>query len=301
MHSTIPDKYYRFAFDISALALLITHPDGTIVRANHAACTMLGRSEEELFEIGRCGIVDLNDPRLSHAIEERDIHGKTSTELNLIRKNGEIFPAQITSNLFVDENDAKWTIINIEDLSIEKLNKSIFDKLHEESIYIANHDYLTDTLNRRGFMDSLLKEMARSSRSMKSCGLAILDIDHFKCINDKYGHLVGDYILIYIAHKLKECLRPYDLIGRYGGDEFILCLPNLDRTEGEIIGERIRQYIENNPYLYDHEQINLTISIGIKIVRANDFKFVDTNRLLSDVDHLLYQSKKNRNTFSISD
>lgn len=301
MHNSIPDKYFRIAFDNSLTAHLITRPDGTIACANQAACEMFGRSEEELFQIGRRGLVDINDPRLPRALKERDERGEVSVELNFIRKSGEIFPVHVLSKVFEDENGDRWTIMNINDLTIEKLNRSIIDKLHEDTIYLANHDYLTETLNRRGFMDYLLKELARSEREKNNCGIAILDIDHFKHINDAHGHIVGDNILIHVVKRLKESLRPYDIIGRYGGDEFILCLPHLDQASANIIGERLRKDIEQNPYIYENTSVNLTISIGIKLISSIDIKKIDANGLLSDVDNLLYKAKQHRNTCRISD
>ena len=300
LHNFMSDKYYRYAFENSLSAVLITKPNGVIVSANKAACTMFGRSEEELQQIGRNGIVDLDDPRLLIALKEREEKGEVSVELNFLRKNGEKFPVHVLSKIFKDENDEEWTVIVFEDLSNEKLNNSIIEKLHEETIYLANHDYLTDTLNRRGFIEHLKIEFARNKRENHFCALAILDIDYFKEVNDQYGHIVGDKILIYIVGLLKECLRPYDTIGRYGGDEFILCLPNLDSHSAEIIGERLRKHIQENPYNYDGVWINLTISIGIKLVNGLDFHQNDINHFISEVDRIMYQAKQKRNTVCIS-
>lgn len=300
LHNFMSDKYYRYAFENSLSAVLITKPNGVIVSANKTACTMFGRSEEELQQIGRNGIVDLDDPRLLIALKEREEKGEVSVELNFLRKNGEKFPVHVLSKIFKDEIDEEWTVIVFEDLSNEKLNNSIIEKLHEETIYLANHDYLTDTLNRRGFIEHLKIEFARNKRENHFCALAILDIDYFKEVNDQYGHIVGDKILIYIVGLLKECLRPYDTIGRYGGDEFILCLPNLDSHSAEIIGERLRKHIQENPYNYDGVWINLTISIGIKLVNGLDFHQNDINHFISEVDRIMYQAKQKRNTVCIS-
>lgn len=300
LHNFMSDKYYRYAFENSLSAVLITKPNGVIVSANKAACTMFGRSEEELQQIGRNGIVDLDDPRLLIALKEREEKGEVSVELNFLRKNGEKFPVHVLSKIFKDENDEEWTVIVFEDLSNEKLNNSIIEKLHEETIYLANHDYLTDTLNRRGFIEHLRVEFARNKRENRTCGLAILDIDYFKEVNDQFGHIVGDKILIYIVGLLKECLRPYDTIGRYGGDEFILCLPNLDYHSAEVIGERLKGHIQNHPYNYNGTNINLRISIGIKLVNGSDINHKDINQLISEVDRLLYQAKQKRNTVCIS-
>jgi|GEM_PF-751242 len=300
LHNFMPDKYYRYAFENSLSAILITKPDGSIVSANQAACLLFGLSETELQQVGRNGIVDLEDPRLYLALKEREEKGEVSVELNFVRKNGEKFPVHILSKIFLDENNEKWTVIVFEDLSNEKMNNSIIEKLHQETIYLANHDYLTDTLNRRGFIEHLKVEFARNKRENRTCALAILDIDYFKEVNDRFGHLVGDKILIYIVQRLKECLRPYDTIGRYGGDEFILCLPNLDIQNAKLIGERLREHIHTNPYIFESESIYLSISIGIKLVNGQELNQKDINHLISDIDGLLYNAKQTRNTVCIS-
>ena len=299
LHNFMSDKYYRYAFENSLSAILITKPNGTIVSANQAACAMFGRSEEEFQQIGRSGIVDLEDPRLCLALKEREEKGEVSVELNFLRNNGEKFPVHVLSKIFKDEMGEDWTVIIFEDLSNVKKNNSIIDKLHEDTIYLANHDYLTDTLNRRGFIEHLKVEFARNKRENRTCGLAIIDVDYFKDVNDCFGHVVGDQILIHIVERLKECLRPYDTIGRYGGDEFILCLPNLDLQSAEVIGERLRNHIQNNPYFHD-QPIHLSISIGMKLVNGSELEHTDINQLVTDVDRLLYQAKQKRNTVCIA-
>lgn len=300
LHDSIPNLYYRLAFDNNLLAQFITQPSGSIVRANVSACQMLGYTEEELCQMTRDDIVDLTDQRYYDALNIRSNQGEVSTELFFIRKNSSKFPARVYSKVFKDEEGKEWIITSIQDLSIEKLNYSVIKKLHEDSIYLANHDYLTDTLNRRGFIEHLKIEFARNARENRICGLAIIDIDLFKDVNDRHGHVVGDRILVYIVKLLKECLRPYDVVGRFGGDEFILCLPNLDSEDAEIIGERLRKHIQMNPYIYENHVIKLSISIGIKIVNGFDLKRTNINQLVSDVDRLLYQAKQTRNTVCIA-
>lgn len=300
LHDFIPDKYYRYAFENSLSAILITKPDGTIVSANQAACTMLGYSERELQLLGRNGVADMSDSRLYRALKEREENGEVIAELYFVRNNGERFPVHVQSRIFKDDNNENWSVMIINDLSSEKKINQSFEKLHEDTIYLANHDYLTDTLNRRGFIEHLKIEFARNVRESRTCGLAILDIDLFKEVNDRYGHVVGDRILIYIVSRLKECLRPYDVIGRYGGDEFILCLPNLDMNSAEIIGERLRRHIQVNPYIYENHVINLSISIGMKIVRGFELEHTNITQLVSDADYLLYQAKQTRNSVCIT-
>lgn len=301
LHNPIPDKYYRFAFENSLDAILLTHPNGSIVRANNAACLMFDRDEDEICKLGRYGIVDINDPRLYEALKERDVKGEARAELNFIRKNGDIFPVYVTSKIFHDDNNELWSVMIIKDVSHEKHSQIVIDKLHEDTLYLANHDYLTDALNRRGFMDVFQVELTRSEREGISCGIALIDIDYFKEVNDQFGHIIGDSILQYMVKILKECLRPYDIIGRFGGDEFILCLPNLSDENARIIGERLRSRIEQESFNYESQSIHLTISIGLKIIKPEMIRNIDMNKFVSDVDYLMYQAKRHRNSVYVSD
>jgi len=301
LHDHVDDKYYRYAFENSLDAVLLTKPNGFIMRANKAACAMFERTEEELCQLGRTCVVDLNDPRLPDALKEREEKGKIRTELNFVRKSGEIFPCLVLSSIFTDESNESWTVIIIKDITNEKYNQKLIECMHKEMMYSINHDFLTEILNRRGFMEDLEIELLRSLRENKPVGIALIDIDCFKQVNDIYGHIEGDLILKHIVLKLKECLRPYDIIGRFGGDEFIICLPNIDLESAKIIGERLRLHVLENPYQRLDEAITLTISIGIKVISIESADTIDINQLVTNVDHLLYKTKQERNSVYVSE
>jgi len=301
LNDLIPDKYYRFAFENSLDAILLTRPNGSIVRANSAACLMFERTEEEICKLGRYGIVDINDIRLNDAIKERFDKGEVRVELNFVRRSGTIFPVYVTSKIFYDDNNELWSVMIIKDISHEKYSQIVIDKLHEDTLYLANHDYLTDALNRRGFMDIFQIELTRCEREGSNCGIALIDIDYFKEVNDQYGHIIGDSILKHMVTIIKECLRPYDTIGRFGGDEFILCLPNLNDENARIVGERLRNRIEIESFQFETNSIHLTISIGLKILKPETIRNIDINKFVSDVDDLMYQAKRHRNSVNVSD
>jgi diguanylate cyclase (GGDEF)-like protein/PAS domain S-box-containing protein len=301
LHNLIPDIYYRFAFENSLDAILLTRPSGSIVRANSAACLMFNRTEEEICQLGRYGIVDIDDPRLNDAIKERNEKGEVRVELNFVRKDGTIFPVYVTSKIFYDDKNEVWSVMIIKDISHEKHSQIIIDKLHENTLYLANHDYLTDALNRRGFMDVFQVELTRCERDNTSCGIALIDIDYFKEVNDRFGHIFGDTILQRMVNILKECLRPYDVIGRFGGDEFILCLPNLNEDTARLIGERLRSRIEQETFYYETQPVQITISIGLKVIRPETIRNIDINKFVSDVDQLMYQAKRHRNSVYVSE
>ncbi len=128
---------------------------------------------------------------------------------------------------------------------------------------LAITDPLTGLLNRREFLKRLQDEMYRVSREKRFYGLIMLDIDHFKRVNDTLGHTTGDMVLIEIADRLKAELRPYDLIGRYGGEEFLIGIPEANSKTGRDIAERIRVAICKKPFHARNNELDISASFGI--------------------------------------
>jgi len=287
------DDVYRLIFENSNDAIFLTHPSGYVFRANPAACQMFQRDEEEICRLGRAGVVDINDPRLKPALKERLAKGKIRTELNFRKKDGSIFPGDCTSSLFKDEQGRIWTVIIVRDISLFKQAEDVLRKAREEAMYFASYDGLTGTYNRRAFMDRLQEELSRSERENTYLGLILLDIDYFKKINDAMGHSCGDAVLEKIASCLAEALRPYDILGRYGGDEFIICLPNTAFEEAHKIAERLRLHVEKANIVIDGKHIPVTISLGFSCHDRD--KKEDANTLIMRVDKNMYLAKQQRN------
>ncbi len=289
-------KYYRYIFEHSLDAILLTRPNGTIIKANPAACEMLGRSEEELTSIGREQIVDMNDPKLRPALAERELEGQVMTELNFVRKDGTIFPTFLTSALFKDDEGELISVMIIRDISREKEYLQLIEDLKNKAEEDAMHDYLTNTLNRRGFDQLFKSEITRSIRFELGFCLAIIDVDLFKMTNDRYGYSIGDVVLIEIARILLSTTRPYDILGRYGGDEFILCLPNTSESDGLMILERLRHEIEENVIYVDDHTLRSSVSIGFchfdkDVVKRNRY-----DDFIQCADQYMYKAKQMRNT-----
>ncbi len=268
------EECYRFIFENSMDAILLTAPDGKIYRANPAACDLFQMSEEEICKAGRMGVVDTKDPRLLPALKERAEKGKLRSELNFIKKNKEVFPADVSSAIFMDDEGRAWTVLIIRDISAHKM---LEDK--ESFAYI---DYLTEIYNRRALIDNLQNEMARTARENTSLSLLMVDIDHFKDINDKLGHLCGDFVLQKFAKCLSENIRKYDTVGRYGGEEFMIVLPHTNIEQAKIVAERIRSSIEKKMF----EDMHITISGGLK-----QYNNEDLAEFVHQADLNLYQAK----------
>jgi diguanylate cyclase (GGDEF)-like protein/PAS domain S-box-containing protein len=288
MDRAIRDDCYRFIFENSLDAILLTSPDGNIYRANPAACEMLQRTEKEICEIGRSGLVDMSDNRLAEAFKERALNGKVRAELSFIRKDGSIFPADCTSALFRDPEGRIWSVLIIHDISKSK-------KEHEEAKSFANLDYLTGIFNRRAFIERLQQEMILAKQKKTELSLLMIDIDHFKLVNDNYGHKCGDVVLQYLTKLISRQLHNGDTVGRYGGDEFVVCLPDTPYGAANEIAEKIRTVIEISEIKCDSNVIRITASIGIGTYNINSENEFDCDSFVSGVDRNMYIAKQHRN------
>ncbi|MBD3265393.1 diguanylate cyclase, partial [bacterium] len=154
---------------------------------------------------------------------------------------------------------------------------------------IAMHDSLTKVYNRGAILDSLRKEFARAERKETTFGVILLDLDHFKKINDTYGHPMGDKVLQGVALNIRESIRPYDSIGRYGGEEFLMILPGCDLLTTASQAERLRMKIERSKVKSEMDDIAVTVSMGVASCRTGQDCSVE--HLLVSVDEALYKAK----------
>lgn len=153
----------------------------------------------------------------------------------------------------------------------------------------ATHDSLTSLLNRETILDMLGREIARAGREGGSAAVLLADMDHFKQINDQFGHPVGDEVLRETARRFLRAVRSYDLVGRYGGEEFLILLGGCPGTEAMARAEQLRRTIESTPFLTSRGPIPLTISIGV--LPAREWGYPPADRLLREVDIALYRAK----------
>lgn len=164
-------------------------------------------------------------------------------------------------------------------------------KKHQETMkmeQLATTDSLTGILNRRFFLQQVNKELERSQRYGNPFSLLIVDIDHFKKVNDTYGHSAGDAVIIDVTKVIQKALRKVDILGRYGGEEFIIFLPETNYQNAIHVGERIRKTIEKTQTIYENKKIMCTISLGISNFHPNDKTFDD---VFKRADTALYQAK----------
>ncbi|HEX8445955.1 MAG TPA: sensor domain-containing diguanylate cyclase [Sphingomonas sp.] len=154
---------------------------------------------------------------------------------------------------------------------------------------IAQVDHLTGALTRRGFVEQSEREIARSRRYDRPATLLMLDVDHFKAVNDTHGHGVGDQVLHKIAEIAGAALRPSDMFGRLGGEEFAILLPETRGDEALVVAERLRQAIADHPMLLsDGRALHVTASFGIAPLTSQMTSFV---AWLEGADAMLYAAK----------
>jgi diguanylate cyclase (GGDEF)-like protein len=181
-------------------------------------------------------------------------------------------------------------------LSLEKEiveRKKVEEELREsEKRYqkMASYDPLTNLFNRRHFFNVAEIEFERSRRYQHSLAVMMIDLDHFKSINDRYGHLIGDEMLTYVAGLCTDNLRKIDLIGRYGGEEFIVLLPQTSKNSALVLAKRLCEVIADAKMPSARGEVNITISIGLSVNTAENGGLEEMVRL---ADQALYQAKNN--------
>jgi two-component system, cell cycle response regulator len=156
--------------------------------------------------------------------------------------------------------------------------------LHEQ----ATRDSLTGLWNRAMILETLERELTRSRRENQPLAVIMADIDHFKQINDAHGHLVGDRVLRQTAQRLMTMLRPYDTVGRYGGEEFLVVLPGCGASVAMTLAERLRQCMEADPIADNAQAFRVTLSLGVSIWDGQ----ITGQELLQSADSALYEAKR---------
>jgi len=162
------------------------------------------------------------------------------------------------------------------------------DRAHKNMTRHANLDALTGTYNRRHFLELVEREWSRAQRYEMSCALLLMDVDHFKQVNDRHGHLCGDQLLRRIAEVAGETLRQADVLARFGGEEFIVFLPHTDPLGALDVAERIRERVAALGFSWQGQSVPISASLGVAALHQ---EHVTLDQLISDADEALYVAK----------
>jgi diguanylate cyclase (GGDEF)-like protein len=230
------------------------------------------RLEQEAVSRNHCKLVNTGD-----SVIVRDLGSTNGTYVN---------------DQLVDE-------YRLRDGDLLKIGRCIFKFLsgdniesayHEEIYRLTTIDGLTQVYNKRYFLESLDREMGRAQRYLRDLSLILFDIDHFKVVNDTYGHLAGDYVLKQLAVEIKRRIRREDILARYGGEEFAIILPELDNTSAMHFGEKIRRIASEANFRFDETDIPVTVSVGVTTLEP---AVRDSASFIKRVDEKLYRAKSN--------
>lgn len=179
--------------------------------------------------------------------------------------------------------------VKIGDTIVKFLSGSDLEAQYHETIYrMTIIDGLTQIHNKRYLMETLEREIPRARRHARPLSVVMFDIDHFKGINDNYGHLAGDYVLKELATLVKSRLRPDDIVGRYGGEEFCALLPETSLAGAASIAEDLRKRVQERRFVFEGESIPVTVSLGCSELGGE----MDVLTLVKTADEKLYDAKR---------
>ena len=159
---------------------------------------------------------------------------------------------------------------------------------HEEIYRLTTVDGLTQIFNKRYFMETLEREISRAQRYQRALSLIMFDLDHFKSVNDTYGHLAGDYVLKHLAGVISNRIRREDVLARYGGEEFAIILPEIDAQNALVFAEKIRRLVERTQFTFENTPLPITISVGVSTATAD---VAGPDELIRLADEKLYEAK----------
>ena len=163
--------------------------------------------------------------------------------------------------------------------------------LQKKLLHQTTHDFLTGLLNRFAIIAMLEKEINRAKRNNEPFSIVMADLDHFKQVNDNYGHQAGDTVLREVAERMNLSLRSYDAVGRYGGEEFLLIFPECNKNDAMITAEKIRLAINTKPITIPQGKLHVTASFGVTTI--NSAKENDISAIITIADKALYAAKAN--------
>jgi len=254
---------------------------GNLLDVNPAYCNMSGYTHEELVNMR---ISDLEAAMSISQIEDQIRHsfryGRDQFETKHRRKNGTVWDVEV-SITYRDILGGRLFVF-MRDISERK-------KFQEELLEIATTDDLTGVINRRHFIELAQNEHRRAIRLHHDLAVALIDIDHFKQINDTHGHAAGDRVLQILAQVFQNSIREIDVFARLGGDEFVLLLPGANTEQAYEVVERARLALTSQKIYFGDQSVSITVSSGIASVSTEEDTF---ELLMSRADHAMYQSKE---------
>lgn len=274
------DNLRQIVEGMPILVSIFRWSDQTLIYANQKIYEVFLLTPEEVIGQRIVNIwVDLDDRKRYYKALEDDGVVK-DFECQFIRKNGDTFWALLNAAM-IEYKGEKAILGTVYDIQERK-------EIEQELKRLATTDTLTGAANRRCFFELAEQEFKRVRRYKNSVAFLVLDIDHFKTINDNYGHQGGDEVLRVFVQACKKELREADVFGRIGGEEFAILLPETDQPSARLVAERIRQKIERMVITFEEQAIKITVSIGVATIAITDKSF---DQVFQRADTALYEAK----------
>jgi diguanylate cyclase (GGDEF)-like protein/PAS domain S-box-containing protein len=283
-----------------AEGILIENTEGAITFVNPTLEKLLGYAPGELIGCHYTKILPEDEvERIAIKTKSRKSNKLEKYEARLLTKKGREIPVLVSAQSLFANKELKGVLTAIADVSpLKQLEKRLIEsnlKLKD----IASRDTLTGLWNRATILYFLEEELERGSRDHYPISIIITDIDLFKNVNDSYGHLIGDTVLINVCSAIRKNIRPYDRLGRFGGDELLIVLPNCGQEDALKIAERLRLSVSRAKANTMVGAIRTTISAGV--TSSESFPHPSANALIQWSDKALYEAKKRgRNSLVIS-
>ncbi|OGB06313.1 MAG: hypothetical protein A3E25_00180 [Burkholderiales bacterium RIFCSPHIGHO2_12_FULL_69_20] len=285
------EEKYRTLFETVPQGVVYQDANGRITSANTAAQRILGLTLEQMQGLGSI------DPRW-HALHEdgSPFPGDQHPAMVALRTGQPV--SNVVMGVSVPDRGHAWLLVNATPLVRQGVVQEVYASFEDitERVLMsrelhlqASTDYLTGVANRRGLMERLQLEFKRlQQQPNRRCAVLAADLDHFKRINDQWGHAAGDAVLQHVARLMRQLTRQRDLVARSGGEEFTLLLPEVDADEALALAERLRQHLQATPLLHQGQLLPVTLSLGVSPMSAAD---AAAEVALLRADQALYQAK----------
>ena len=282
------EQRFRLAFEENMAPMVFSNREGIFLEVNDSYCQMTGHSREELVGFDSKHFTYPEDLGITEEVNRRINSGETDQvqySKRFLHKNGRIVIAEVSICSARDASgSAAYFISSVRDVTEERA-------LASQLSYQALHDPLTGLANRALFDDHLLQARERIARQGGFGAVLLLDLDEFKGVNDTYGHLIGDQLLVTIAHRFEKITRSMDTICRFGGDEFLYLAEGLNNaSEAELIGRRLLEAL-TEPFSFDDVHLEQRASIGI-VVWDSSHTDIDGVELVQNADASMYEAKR---------
>ncbi len=274
---------FESAFANAPIGMALVDVNGQVQRANDALCRILGYSAQELSARLLCDLADPRDAGIGVSQHQDLLDGRVpsyAVEKRYTHARGHAVWVQLSVSLIRSDEQGERFIAQIQDISDRK-------ELEARLAHLLDHDYLTGLYNGRHFEQALADETRSARRYGGGGAVLLIDLDHFKTVNDRFGHSAGDDLLKTVAAALRGRIRETDTLARLGGDEFGIILPRVDARQAEIVAGEIVKALRLQTAIQAEQRIPITASVGVAL-----FSDLRTGEVMRAADLAMYEAKE---------